>query len=125
MRNSVDFAISVHPSIFVGKKPVAVLFGGERIPAKKWTSVYAVILERCTQDAIYYDRLMYFRNKLAGKVRVFIADKPDGMTRPVKICEGLYGETNYGSQTLMHILVNIILKAIQYDCSSIRVEVEL
>ena len=125
MKDSVDYAITAHPSIFVGKKPVAVFLGDERVPVKKWTSVYTVILQRCAQDQIYYERLMYFRNKLAGKIRVFISNKPDGMTRQVEICDGLYGETHYGSQTLMHILVNIILKAIRYDTSTIRVEVRI
>ena len=125
MRDSIDYAITSHPSIFVGKKPLAVFWGDERVPVKKWTSVYTVILQRCAQDPIYYDRLMYFRNKLAGKIRVFISDKPDGMTRPVEICDGLYGETHYGSQTLMHILVNIILKAIRYDASIISVEIKI
>ena len=117
--------ISIHPSIFVGKKPVAVYFGDERVPVTKWTSVYKVIMQRCIQDPLYHDRLMELRNRLGGKVRVFISDKPDGMTRPMEICTGLYGETHYGSQTLMHILVNIILKAIRYDYSDISVEITL
>ena len=122
---TLKLQISTHPSIFVGKKPVAVYFGDERVLVTKWTNVYKAIMQSCTQDPLYHDRLMGFRNRLAGKIRVFISDKPDGMTKPMEICTGLYGETHYGSQTLMHILVNVILKAIQYDYSDISVEITI
>ena len=108
----------------VGKKPVAVLIEGERIPAAKWTSVYKTILQNCVQDPIYHERLMNLRDKALGKIRTFISGKPDGMTRPVKICEGLYGETQYGSQTLMHILTTRLLVPINYDLSRIKVVVK-
>jgi len=68
---------------------------------------------------------MYLRNKTAGKVRVFLSDKPDGMTRPLKIDEDMYAETHYGSQTLMHILVNRILIPARFDCSNISVVIKI
>jgi hypothetical protein len=40
---------------------------------------------------------MYLRNKTAGKVRAFLSDRPDKMSRPLMIDDGLYGETHYGS----------------------------
>jgi hypothetical protein len=123
--STIELSLSTHPSIFVGKKPVAVLFGNEREPTHTWSRVYKAILQRAIQEPIYYERLMELRNRMAGKVRVFISDKPDNMTRPLEICEGLYGEVHYGSQTLMHILVNIILKAIHYDCSDIKIEIHI
>jgi len=46
------------------------------------------------------------------------------MTRPLKIDEGLYGETHYGSQTLMYILVERILSPVGYDCSDVSIVIK-
>jgi hypothetical protein len=105
----------------VGKKAAAVLFGDERVEVKTWRQVYAVILGRCNQDPACHEKLMYLRNKAAGKVRVFLSDKPDRMTRPLEIDTALWGETHYGSQTLMHILVNQILTYVPFDCAGIKI----
>ena len=117
--------LSVQSSMFVGKKPVAVMFGEEALPTHTWVKVYNTIMQRVIQDPIYHDRLMELRNKLAGKVRFFVSDKPDTMRRPLKISEDLYCEVHYGSATLMHILVNIILKAIRYDHSDIKIIIKV
>ena len=101
--------LSADPYGFIGKKPSAVLFGEERVDVKSWRDVYKVALTRCNENPKCHDALMYLRGKTAGKCRVFLADKPDGMTRPLKIDEGLYGEVHYGSQALMRILCNRIL----------------
>jgi hypothetical protein len=52
---------------------------------------------------------MYLRDKVAGKVRVFLSASSDGMTRAVRIDEDMYGEVAYGSATLIHILCERIL----------------
>jgi len=111
----------VNPYLFIGKKPAAVLFGEERINAKSWREVYTVILKRCNSDPKHHETLMYLRGKVSGRERFFLADSPDNMTRPMQIDDALYGETHYGAQTLMHILVNRILAPVRFDCSEIRV----
>jgi len=113
--------LSANPAIFVSKKPAAVLFGDIRVEAKTWTAVLTQILLRCDQDPIYHDRLMDLRNKTSGKVRVFLSDSAEGMTKPKRISESLYVEAHYGSQTMMHILVQRILMPIKYDYSGISV----
>ena len=117
-----DYPLSIHPAIFVGRKPVAVLIGGEIIPTPSWSKVYMGIMQYCIKDPVYRDRLMNLRGKIAGRERVFISSKPDTMTRPYKICEGMYGETHYGSQTLMHILTERILTPINFDYSNIKIK---
>lgn len=124
MSYTITVPLGVRPSLFVGTKPVAVIFAGERELAHTWTRVYKAILQRAIQDPLQYNTLMELRNRLGGKVRVFISDKPDGMTRPCKIADELYGETHYGSETQMHILVNIILYAMGYDYSDIELEIK-
>ena len=105
--------------LFVGKKPVAVLFGEERIDVKTWRKVYEIILKRCNSNPVYHENLMYLRDKTAGKVRRFLSAKPDGMWRPIKIDENMYGEVSYGSATLMHILINRILAPAGFNCYGI------
>ena len=110
-----------NPYLFIGKKPAAVLFGEERVPVKSWREAYTVILKRCNENPAHHEMLMYLRGKVSGRERTFLADRPDDMTRPVQIDDALYGESHYGAQTLMHILVNRILAPVRFDCSKVRV----
>ena len=124
-RYEVTYPLTIKPYVFVGKKPVAVLFGEERVEVKTWKQVYSVILKRCNDNPAHHEMLMYLRNKAAGKVRVFLSGSPDGMTSPLMIDDGLYGETHYGSGTLLHILVNRILAPAQFDCSNIYIVIKV
>jgi hypothetical protein len=114
--------LTTPPYCFVGKKPVAVLFGKERVEVKSWRQVYLVVMGCCNREC--HERLMYLRDKTAGKVRVFLSARPDGMTRPVKIDEDMYGETHYGSETLMSILRKRILDPARFDYFNISVAVK-
>jgi hypothetical protein len=116
-----EIPFEANPNIFIGKKPTAVLFDGERVEAGKWTQVYGEIIGRANREPHCHEQLMCLRNKTGGKVRVFLSDKPDGMRRPHRIDEELYGETQYGSSTLMHILCKRILDYTDYDYGSIKI----
>ena len=107
--------------LFVGTKPAAVLFGNERVEVKTWRQVYAVIIGRCNENPEHHERLMYLRNKAGGKVRLFLSDKPDSMSKPYRIDTDLWGEVHYGSSTLMHILINQILAYTGFDYSGISI----
>ena len=113
--------LSINPIIFRKQKPVAVIFGETRVPVKTWGDVYIAVLANCTQEPEYYNKLMEQRGRIAGKSKVFIAETSDGMRRPRKVCEGLYADVIYGSETLMYILVERILKTIGYNCSNIYI----
>ena len=116
------FPITIDPNMFIGRKPTAVMFGKEeRVAVKTWREVYSVLLKRCNSDPEHHEMLMYLRGKVSGKCRVFLNDKPDKMRSPVQIDDEMYGETHYGSATLMHILINRILAPARFDCSDIRV----
>jgi hypothetical protein len=89
--NEIEYALKNAPAYrFIGKKPAAVLFGDERVEVKKWTDVYRLVYECVNQNPQAHEDLMYLRNKAAGKVRVFISDKPDEMRRSIKVDEDLY-----------------------------------
>jgi hypothetical protein len=122
--NELIFPITIDSNMFINRKPIAILFGKERLEVKTWTQVYTVILKRCNSNPTYHEKLMYLRNKVRGKCRVFLSDTSDGMRRPAKIDEDMYGETHYGSATLMHILLNRILTYTGFDSSNIRVVIK-
>jgi hypothetical protein len=113
--------ITTPPAIFNAKKPVAVIIDGRHILVKSWREVLSNILEHCCQDQVYHQRLVELQNEVAGKFRVFLSDKPDGMTKPVKIVEGMYVEVHHGAKAMIHALINKLLIPIGYDCSKIQV----
>ena len=115
-------SLSTHPAVFVGKKPIALIFNDdERVAVKSWREVYRETITRCYESTEHHEMLMYLRDKAIGKVRKFISAKPDGMTRPLKIADELYGEVQYSTECLLHILVNQILTPARFDCYSIKV----
>jgi hypothetical protein len=117
-----EFSVQHAPAnLFIGRKPVAILFGGERIEVRKWSDVYRLIYERVNQNAQAHEDLMYLRNKASGKVRVFISDSPAGMIRPMKVDDDIYVESSYGVETMFHIMVDCILRYVRYDISDIKV----
>jgi hypothetical protein len=115
----ISYPLTAHPSIFVGQKPVAVLFGRERVGVKTWRQVVSVILTRCNSE--HHERMMYLCDKVHGKVRTILSASDSGMRRPLKIDENMYIETQYGSQTMMYIVCRLILAYTSFDYSDIHI----
>lgn len=113
--------LSSNPAVFKGTKPIAVLFGNERVEVSSWKKVFVVILARCNQSEQHHSALMELRERAAGKCRVFLSRSPDSMKRPHQIDIDLYAETHYGTETLLHILCNKILTPVHYDYSGTRI----
>ena len=109
--------------IFIGEKVTAVYLGEERVAVKNWREVFKLLMSCCNREC--HDELMYLRNKAAGKVRVFLSDKPDGMVRPVKLDDDLFADSGqYGTATLLHILRDCILKPARFDYNNIRIAIQ-
>jgi hypothetical protein len=117
--------LTIDPHIFISKKPIAVLLNEERIEIKSWRQVYTLILKQCNKNEQHHKTLLYLRGKVSGKCRDFLSNSPDGMTCPVKIDEDMYAEVHYGSQTLMHILVQRILYPVNFDCSEVQIVIKI
>ena len=104
--NETRYTLNTSPWQFRRKKPIAVVFDSSRMPVRTWREVYTQILRRCDREK--HDELLQLRNKIAGRKRVFLSDKPDEMDSPIKIAEALYAEayfdTEYLVRTLRHIL---------------------
>ena len=123
---NIEYALKYAPAyLFIRKKPTAVLFGDERVSVKKWTDVYRLIYGRVNQNHQAHEDLMYLRNKVAGRVRVFISDSPAGMRKPLKVDEEIYVETHYGTETMWHLMVDLILRYVRYDLSDIKILVKI
>ncbi len=123
--NEIIYPLTVMPELFKGSKPTALIFGDERVPVKKWRTVYIEILKRCCADALCHDRLMGLRNRVHGRSRTIISDKPDGMDVAVEVCEGLYAEADFDTGSLIRMLTTGILDPAGYDYSGISVAVLL
>ena len=117
----LTFPLTIDPNLFIGKKPIAVLFCDERVEVKTWREVYTTILKRCNSNPRHHETMMELRGRLAGKIRVFLSDSPKTMRNPVKVDEEMYAESHYGAATLIHILTIRILKPVGFDYSNIRV----
>ena len=122
-RAGYTYPLAAPPALFKGTKPIAVFFGAERVPAGTWKKVYTDILARCISDPANLAALMALRGRIAGRSRPIISGAPGGMTRPVQLAKGLFAETHFDTEWLIHILTRYILDAVRYDYSGISIAV--
>ena len=121
--NEYVYPFTCDTYLFVGKRVAAVYFGKERVAVKNWRGVFKLLLQTCNKEN--HDNLMYLRNKAAGKVRLFLSDKPDTMVKPFKIDDELFADSGqYGTATLLHILRERILKPASFDYTNIRIAIQ-
>jgi len=113
------YPLNFSPHIFKGEKPVAVLFGEERVERNSWIKVYTEILHRCKDEK--YDILMELRGKISGRDRLILSKESTGMKRPVKLAEGLFAESFYDTDTLIYVLTKRILDPVGFDYREISV----
>ena len=119
------YPFTADTNIFIGMKPVAVLFGEERVATDNWRKVYAAIMAKCNAETQCHKNLMYLRDKVMGRDRKLLSHSPDGMRRPLKISEDMYAEVCYGTGTLLYILRDRILAPARFDYSGISIVIKL
>jgi hypothetical protein len=115
------YPLATTPSIFKGKKPIAVHFAEDEVEVKTWKEAYVAILQRC--DAEKHEELMGLRGKISGKKRAILAATAEGMSRAVEISEGLYAESFFDSESQMRVLTELLLTPAGFDYSGIRISV--
>ena len=118
------YPFTADTNIFIGMKPVAVLFGEERVGTDNWRKVYAAIMAKCNAETQCHKNLMYLRDKVMGRDRTLLSHSPDGMRRPLKISEDMYAEVCYGTGTLLYILRDRILAPARFDYSGISIVIK-
>ena len=119
----VIYPIAMTPSVFKGKKPIAVNFGNERVKVCSWQMVLKEIVRRCNEDPENHKALMNLRDKISGRERTILSAKKANMRRPFEIGTRLYIETHYDTETLLRILLVRVLDEVGYDYGNITVAV--
>ena len=117
------YPLSITPGMFKGTKPTAVFFGDEKVEVKKWRETYSLILRRCAEIPEKRDALLYLRNKISGRKRTVLSDKPDGMDCPIEIADGIFVESFFDTEWLIKTLTVELLDVVRYDYSDISVSV--
>ena len=123
MNEDQVYPLSSGPALFKGKKPSYVVFGREKVIACKWKTVFQEVMERCNADPVRHRALMNLRDRVTGRSRIILSDRPAGMRSPLKIDHKLYVETHYDTENLMRLLLYKLLDAVGYDYSDITVVV--
>lgn len=119
----MKYPLTAGAGIFKGKKPAAVIIGGECVAVRTWRQLVGEIMTRCISIPKYRIALESLAGKVSGKKRVLLAGSPEGMRSPLVLTDGLCLETHYDTETLLNILTTRILSPIGYDYSGIYVTV--
>ena len=118
------YPLTAGTKIFKGTKPTRVTFpDGRQIRVATWKQVVAAVMDQCLKNASYKDRLKELTGIIAGRKRLLLAQTGDDMRSPLKLCDGLFMETHYDTETLLNVLTLRILGAIQYDYRGIQITI--
>lgn len=80
-------------------------------------------MTQCLKSNDNKKKLLALSNSISGRKRRLIAKFDTDMRSPIKRCDNLYMESHYDTETLLNVLTNRILDAIQYDYSSIQISI--
>lgn len=107
---------------FKGTKPVAVcLPNGEKISCRTWREATAIILHDC--DKAKHEKLLAISGKVAGRSRIILGKTAEGMSRPVKIGDGIYFESYFDTEYLLKMMKENVLKKVGYDYSAVKIQI--
>lgn len=122
MEYEITYPIT-NTSVFKGKKPIAVKIQNKRVITPTWKKVVENILKEVLEDEQMKNKIFGLRDVLLGRVRTRVSKKKDQMRSPLKLCDELYIETHYDTETLMNLLLEI-LDSISYDYNNIKVVIK-
>lgn len=109
-------------TLFKGKKPTGVLLpDGRRKNVTTWKKLVVELLRDCIQNGERKRALLALRGLVGGQSRVFLAPTDENMRGAEKIDDYLYVECHYDTQTLLHIVLDRILRVVGYPCDAIKV----
>ena len=122
MEYEITYPIT-NTSVFKGKKPIAVKIQKKRVITPTWKKVVENILKEVLEDEQMKNKIFGLRDVLLGRVRTRVSKKKNQMRSPLKLCDELYIETHYDTETLMNLLLEI-LDSISYDYNNIKVVIK-
>lgn len=108
---------------FKGRKPIAVIIEGKRMTTPTWKKVVENVLIEVIKEENMKKKIFDLRDILLGRIRTRLSRKSDNMRSPIKLCDNLYIETHYDTETLIKLLIEI-LSEISYDYNKIKVVVK-
>lgn len=109
--------------VFKGKTPLAITLPNKQtIQVTTWRELARLILQDCASDPHRQELLMGLRDHVIGKRRTILGEKPQRMNVPLKICEGLYFEGKFDTESLLMVLTKRVLDEVDYDYSQIRIQ---
>ncbi len=108
---------------FKGRKPIAVIIEGKRIITPTWKKVVENVLREVIKDEKMKNKVLDLRDILLGRIRTRLSKKSDDMRSPIKLCDDLYIETHYDTETLIKLLIEI-LSEISYDYNKVKVVIK-
>ena len=122
MEYEITYPIT-NTSVFKGKKPISVKIQNKRVITPTWKKVVETILKEVLEDEQMKNKIFGLRDVLLGRVRTRVSKKKNQMRSPLKLCDELYIETHYDTETLMNLLLEI-LDSISYDYNNIKVVIK-
>ncbi len=119
------YSLSYPPALFKGKRPQAIIYpDGARVKLTTWQNLALELLTACNSENKCHEKLMELRNKISGRSRYILSDKPDGMDRPIRIDEGLYFEGKFDTEYLIKMMTENIFKCVGYPYELIKIELK-
>ena len=119
----VKYPLTAGASLFKGHKPTSVIINDKRYDVRTWKQLVETILTQCVTNEHFKNALMNNAGKVSGRKRVLLANNDDNMRSSIKICNNLFMETHYDTETLLYVLMDRILSPIGYDYSNIYVTI--
>ena len=118
------YPLAAGSKIFKGAKPTSVIFpDNTQIYVSTWKQVVSTIMAQCLKSNDNRTKLFALSNSISGRKRKLLAKSDTDMRSPLKLCDNLYMESHYDTETLLNVLTNRILGAIQYDYSGIHISI--
>lgn len=118
------YPLAAGSKIFKGAKPTSVIFpDNTQVYVSTWKQVVSAIMAQCLKSNDNKAKLFALSNSISGRKRKLLAKSDADMRSPLKLCDNLYIESHYDTETLLNVLTNRILSAIQYDYSGIHVSI--
>ena len=118
------YPLAAGTRIFKGTKPTSVIFSDHsQVYVSTWKQVASAIMAQCLKSSENKAKLLALSNSISGRKRKLLAKTDADMRSPLKLCDNLYMESHYDTETLLNVLTNRILDAIQYDYSSIQISI--
>lgn len=118
------YPLAAGSKIFKGTKPTSVIFPDKtQVYVSTWKQVVSTIMAQCLKSSDNKAKLFALSNSISGRKRRLLAKFDTDMRSPLKLCDSLYMESHYDTETLLNVLTNRILDAIQYDYSSIQISI--